>query len=177
MNEIVLNAAGRMPPTSIPLRTRSNQEIENSQLWYLSAFEWGQLEDAKAYPGVRRVNGACPVYNCHGLTFGSRRTSVYTSPLFILDEDGFQEVPERDAQVGDIVVYFDSQGSESHSGIVIGEENLALGDLRSTKRGKLPMIWSKWGKGCEVVHLIGNCPYDANTARFFRLTWRENEQH
>jgi hypothetical protein len=177
MNGIILNAEGRRQPTSIPLRTRSNQEIDNNQLWHLSRFEWEQLEDPKAYPGARRVNGACPVYNCHGLTFGSRRTSVFSSALFILKEDGFQEIPERDTQVGDIVVYFDSHGSESHTGIVIGEEYLALDDLLSPKRGKLPLIWSKWGKGFEVVHCLGNCPYDASTARFFRLSWRENEKH
>jgi len=173
MSGIILNAEGRLPPTSLPLRTRSNREIENCQLWHLSRFEWGQLEDPKAFPGARRVNDACPVYNCHGLTFGSRRTSVYSSPLFILNEDGFQEVAERNAQVGDIVVYFDSQGLESHTGIVIGEEYLSFDGESSTKRGKLPLIWSKWGKGFEVVHLLGNCPYDASTAKFFRLTWRE----
>lgn len=173
MNGTILNAEGRHTPTPISLRTRSNREIENIQLWHLSRFEWGQIEDPNAYPGARRVNDACPVYNCHGLTFGSRRTSVFSSPLFILEEDGFQEIPERDTKVGDIVVYFDSQGSESHTGIVIGEDYLAFDAVSSTKRGKLPLIWSKWGKGFEVVHLMGNCPYDASTARFFRLTWRE----
>jgi len=175
MNGLILDADGTRPPTTLPLRTRSNQEIDNCQLWHLSGFEWGQLENPAAYSGARRVNDACPVYNCHGLTFGSRRTSVFSSPIFILIEDGFEEIPERNAQVGDVVVYFDSQGAESHTGIVVGEEYLAIDNLSLTKRGKLPLIWSKWGKGCEVVHQLGNCPYDASTARFFRLKWRKNE--
>jgi hypothetical protein len=175
MKTMILDLSGNRPPSSIALRTRSNLEIENQQDWHSTRFDWSKLADPKRFDGATIVSDPCPVYNCHGLTFGSRRTGVHSKPHFILAEDGFKPIPEYEARVGDVVVYFDSQGSESHSGIVVGESNLIIGGASTTKGSKLPLIWSKWGKGCEVVHLVGNCPYDGRTARYYRLSWSEND--
>ena len=172
----MLDAQGNPFPTKIALRTRSDKDIENQQLWHIADFEWNKLVEFDKY-AAKKVSDACPIYNCHGLTFGSRRTSVYESPLFVLGEDGFEQIPERDTRVGDIVVYFDSNGAESHTGIVIGEEYLGAGDTLQSRGGRLPLIWSKWAKGPEFVHTVGNCPYDASTVRYFRLVWRRNEQN
>jgi hypothetical protein len=159
------NAQGFLEDTSISLSSRRDKPIANSQAWGLSAYEWHQLEVHAKYEGsgIRRVAPECPVYNCHGLTFGSRRTGVYedNSQIFaILDDDGYVELNPREADTGDIVLYFDPEGLLSHSGIVISRGSEELG---------LPMIWSKWGKGYEMVHFVNRCPYSAENVKYYRL--------
>lgn len=171
MRKLVLDAEGNAQETTIALRTRSDEEIDNRQMWRLSKFEWAQLADLNRFRDAKKLGEACPIYNCHGLTFGSRRTSVFSSPLFILKEDGFRQIAERDTQIGDIAVYFDSNGLESHTGIVVGHSELIVpGSISGV--GKVPLIWSKWAKGPEYVHSVGYCPYDSTNVRYYRLSWR-----
>ena len=119
------------------------------------------------------VDRCLPGIQLPWIDFGSRRTAVFSSPQFILQEDGFDRVPEQQTDVGDIAVYFDSQGIESHAGIVVGHETLSVvGTMASMRR--VPLIWSKWAKGPEYVHAVGNCPYDATTVHSYRLNWRNN---
>ncbi len=36
----------------------------------------------------------------------------------------------------------------------------------------IPMVWSKWGKGCEMVHSVNDCPYledEGSYTRYYRL--------
>ena len=87
------------------------------------------------------------------------------------------QIPEKDARVGDIVVYFDNDGNQEHSGIVVGQQSLT--DLSSsTQTGfpprQIPQIWSKWGKGNEMVHLVGDCPYHSENVRYYRLKWESH---
>src|SRR5215472_16206137 len=105
-------------------------------------------------------------YNCHGLTFASRRTWIDDARLIprLLDEDGFDEIDARDAEPGDIVVYFDTRGRADHSGLVVSNPGgLAL---------LVPTVLSKWAKAHEVIHAANVCPYaqDGATIRYFRLT-------
>jgi hypothetical protein len=60
-------------------------------------------------------------YNCHGLTFASRRTWIDDASLVpaILAQDGYAEVPVDKVVAGDIVVYYDDDGRADHSGIVM----------------------------------------------------------
>jgi len=79
----------------------------------------------------------------------------------MLADDGFEEV--ADPREGDVVIYYDDKGSIVHSGIVVG---FVEGGGR-WKRA-FPRIWSKWGKGREVIHTLGASPYGANV-KYFRL--------
>jgi len=167
----LLDASGNWGHTAIDLRTRLNNKIDNLQPWSYSAFEWKQLSQQPSrfeQFGALRVSEVCPVYNCHGLTFGSRRTQVDGSTetvSMILEDDGFKEIPIVSARPGDVVIYYDVSGTILHSGIV-----LDLGELN------VPKIWSKWGKGYEMVHLLGNCPYESSYAKFYRITtWKPEE--
>lgn len=169
---ILLDSSGAVPHTSIVLQTRLRKEIDNLQPWEYSGFEWKQLdvEPTKYEPlGAYRVNDICPVYNCHGLTFASRRTQVASETAtiaMILEDDGFEEIPERDAKIGNVVVYYEDNGRPEHSGIVIGRQPAF----------DIPLIWSKWGKGYEVVHPLGACLWGGMTKRFYRISkWKFQE--
>ena len=120
--------------------------------------EWQLLgEQLGRFTAAERLGEACPVYNCHGLTFASRRTQVTAAVTPILGEDGFEKVEERNAQVGDIVIYADARGAVIHSGFVVGTDRVEI--VQGSKPTIIPRIWSKWGKGHEWVHPVGECPY------------------
>lgn len=100
------------------------------------------------------------VYNCHGLSFGSRRTWIHDPKEIakILADDDYEIVPFDQVMPGDIAVYY-VNGDAEHSGVVIKVEPL-----------QPPMILSKWGFLHEVVHKVANCPYDARQVRYYRIS-------
>jgi len=97
-------------------------------------------------------------YNCHGLTFASRRTRIWKSPELqhILVEDGYEELPREQVLAGDVIVYF-HDGDAEHSGIVVG---ITGTDFR---------VVSKWGFGEEVEHWEYQCPYDPTGVKYYRV--------
>jgi len=104
-------------------------------------------------------------YNCHGLTFASRRTAITESDAIqsILDDDGYKVVGDGEVSVGDIVVYSE-YGDFSHSGIVTRVDSI----------GSVKIVWvlSKWGRAHEVVHKLRECPYASHAdvqIRFWRI--------
>ena len=136
--------------------------------------EWSQLAEPLArFKKAERVSEACPVYNCHGLTFGSRRTQVTPAVLPILEDDGFDLIPEKETRPGDIVLYSDARGSVVHSGFVVRVESV---EIIMGNNSRIPVIWSKWGKGYEMIHPVGECPYledEGSSATYYRLRrWR-----
>jgi hypothetical protein len=167
----ILDASGRYRDTKIELRTRADNPIENTQVWEHSKFEWHLLgEMLDRFSNAEKVSEACPVYNCHGLTFGSRRTQV-GPPIFpILEDDGFDKVQsEKDVRPGDIVIYSNVRGEVTHSGFVVWRRIVEL--VEGTK-SVVPMIWSKWGKGYEMIHAVGECPYfeeEGDIFSYYRL--------
>jgi hypothetical protein len=167
----MFNASGAPEHTKIELRTRLNTEIDNLQPWSYSSLEWKSLyspDNQYEKAGAKPVGEICPVYNCHGLTFGSRRTQIDGSPetiSMILAEDGFDAIDEKHVKTGDVVVYYDDLGQVLHSGIVLSIEAFGI-----------PKIWSKWGKGFEWVHLLRNCPYAFSRVTYYRLKiWKPEE--
>jgi hypothetical protein len=99
-------------------------------------------------------------YNCHGLTFASRRTWIDEAPEIrkILADDEYVVVSRADVLPGDVVVYY-VNGDPEHSGVVVGKDDMAG-----------PLILSKWGVCHEVIHWIPDCPYDAGQVVFYRIT-------
>jgi hypothetical protein len=167
----LLNSSGQVVDTQIILQTRLGVQIENIQSWNLTALDWNPVsnDSIRKYVHARQLSEACPVYNCHGLTFGSRRTAVTHEVSPILAQDGYSEVPEAAAREGDIAAYIE-ENEISHTGFVIGREALLIGSSTTLR------IWSKWSRGPEMSHLVQDCPYYAGegSVRFFRLTeWRD----
>ena len=120
----------------------------------------------KQFPHAKRRNvGPCNTYNCHGLTFGSRRTEINAEIDKILRDDDYREIRKEHVCPGDIVLYYsDPQvpggviGDIEHSGIVLEKGQFGL--LR---------ILSKWGLGDEWVHFLADCPYSVSNVKFFRI--------
>lgn len=146
----------------LALDTRNQSSIENF-MDRLKPTDGCQLQIdnyIKEYPGAdHRPVGPCSTFNCHGLTFASRRTwiSYPLEILKILKEDDYHEVAFQEVRAGDIAVYFVG-GDAEHSGIVV--EITAVG----------PRILSKWANLHEVIHLVGECPYDGSNVTYFRIS-------
>jgi hypothetical protein len=133
--------------------------------------EWAQLgEHLKRFTKAEKLGEACPVYNCHGLTFASRRTQVTPAIFPILGDDGFEEVQEKETRLGDIVIYSNARGEVVHSGFVVGIDQV---EITPGTKSIIPRIWSKWGKGYEMLHSVGECPYfedEGSATKYYRLT-------
>lgn len=79
-------------------------------------------EDYKRdYPDAKhRPTASTRKYNCHGLTFASRRTWIgkAVEVAKILQDDEYEVIDLRELMPGDIVVYF-LNGDAEHSGVVL----------------------------------------------------------
>jgi hypothetical protein len=109
---------------------------------------------------VHRDVGPCATFNCHGLTFGSRRTWISGSDQIqtILDEDDYATVDAKAALPGDIAIY-KKDGQIEHSGIVVEQGGVL----------KQPRILSKWAHLHEVIHLPNECPYYDMAITYHRI--------
>jgi hypothetical protein len=99
-------------------------------------------------------------FDCHGLTFASRRTSISDSAEIrkILRHDGYRQIDAANVTPGDIVLYVDD-GDVAHSGIVV-----------SVPKDAPPLILSKWGKGPEALHPVDICPtFDRMAREYHRV--------
>lgn len=145
----------------IRLETSKRTGIDNFQLFDIAASErnWN-ARLPKLHPRAEQRTQPSPVYNCHGLTFASRRTRVIDAGGIarILQDDSWTEVQMADVLPGDIVIYYSEDGDPNHSGIVLFKNNLGI-----------PEICSKWGTAGEFNHLLTDHPsiYGPNT-RFYR---------
>jgi hypothetical protein len=157
-----------LPRDSLRLDTRQRNHIENSLdrstptagvVQYAEALK-GQYVTAKHRPTF-----PCNTDNCHGLTFASRRTGISDSAVVqkILTEDGYEKINDRRSlSPGDVVLYISPINNDiEHSGIVVDADQTDPLRLR---------ILSKWGPAHEVIHSIGDCPYDARNVAFYRMT-------
>jgi cytochrome P450 len=129
--------------SQLDLHTRCENQIENQiDRRPIRAGDQILVEDHKRnFPNaVHRPVGPSRKYNCHGLTFASRRTWIWkpAEVAKILADDEYVRVELADVLPGDIVLYVQN-GDIEHSGIVMS-------------LGPVPMILSKWGPAHEVVH-------------------------
>ncbi len=135
---------------AIRLETSRRTGIANHQDAEISAYDrhWSD-RIPKLYRNVIPRTDPSAAYNCHGLTFASRRTRVdNTSDVFrVIHDDNWVEIPMNGILPGDIVIYFSEEGDANHSGIVMEYRQLAV-----------PLICSKWGNAGEYIHALQNCP-------------------
>ena len=137
------------------LHTRCRRQVNNlldvTPVPFGMTFAANEME--KRYPGaIPRPTKPTGDYNCHGLTFASRRTCVDPVEVTkILSDDGYLSVVVPEVpRPGDIIVYFNSRsGDVEHSGHVVSIDK-SLG----------PIILSKWGTLREYLHPVMTCPYD-----------------
>lgn len=113
----------------------------------------------RRYPRCQhRPVGPSRKYNCHGLTFASRRTWIWDPAeikKIVLDDD-YENIPPSEVLAGDTVIYY-SEGDAEHSGLVISVDELG------------PKILSKWGAAHEVIHRVRECPYDGSIVSYYRI--------
>ena len=153
-----------MKESAIALQTRNRNNIPNSQSHEISAFEKAQAPYyERKFPHVKFRTPPNPIYNCHGLTFASKRTGISLTNALqtIIHDDGYTIVNRDEVLPGDIIIYYSEDGDIEHSGIVVSERD---------KQWKMPLVVSKWGKYSEVVHLAYDCPYTMANARYYRVT-------
>jgi hypothetical protein len=116
----------------------------------------------KNHPKALFRTGPAATYNCHGLTFGSRRTAIHESEEIrkILKEDDYESVDPKRVSPGDVVLYVNSKtGDVEHSAIVVSMEVFGV-----------PRVLSKWGHFSEAVHLLRDCDYDSERVEYYRVT-------
>jgi hypothetical protein len=158
---------------SLKLETRRQNELDASftRRRPLVGSHAQELEYDRIYGdrAKRRHVGPCNTYNCHGLTFGARRSSILSDVDMILEDDDYAAVEYGDVLPGDIVVYYSTgkkggvAGDPEHSGIVV--ERTLLNSIK---------VLSKWGYGDERVHWLKECDYDVDDIRFFRINDHPN---
>jgi len=148
----------------LALETAEKNKIPNAQSKELSPQELLQVTDFEKKWGERITprSGPTPIYNCHGLVFASRRTRIFDNSSIwqILEDDRYHEIQKEDALPGDIVIYF-NKGDIEHSGVIITAPSESL--------LKIPLVYSKWGKYSEVIHLQNQCPYHQSEIKYYRV--------
>ena len=147
--------------SELHLHTRDENQITN-EICREPIHYGAQLESEdyrKNYPrALHRPVGPSRIYNCHGLTFASRRTLIWIPSEIakILKDDKYVTVDRKDVLPGDVVVYY-TKGDAEHSGMVVGVVD------------GVPRVLSKWGKSHEVIHRLNDCPYDSAEIIFYRI--------
>jgi hypothetical protein len=146
--------------SELDLDTRCENQIENEIDRRESRAGDQLLSDdyKRQYPrALHRPTLPTRKYNCHGLTFASRRTWVAKASEIakLLSEDNYDPVPLDSVMPGDVVVYFQN-GDAEHSGVII-------------EGGFIPRVLSKWGPAHEVVHNVNDCPYDSMEKKYYRI--------
>ncbi len=147
--------------SELDLHSRSGRQIENlsdRNPPYAGMIIACEALKAKYTNCRHRPVGPTAKFNCHGLTFASRRTRIDdTSVDSILIEDEYQEIHYTEVLPGDIVVYrnMDNHADPEHSGIVVEEKPMIL-------------VLSKWGDAHEAIHPLNDGPY-SGAKRFYRI--------
>ncbi|WP_454669571.1 hypothetical protein [Achromobacter kerstersii] len=157
---IVLNS----PNAGIVLQTAKGQEIPNDQFANVDYAEVANVQLHQKNFGTSLVvrSGPTGIYNCHGLTFASRRAWL-SEPHFlsvILKDDSYVQVGREHVLPGDVILYLSEYGEIDHSGIVV--------ELPANNTFWSPRVCSKWGQSAEFLHWAHTTPY-GNNWQFWRV--------
>jgi hypothetical protein len=114
-----------------------------------------------------RTQYACvkePVYgyNCFGHVLASRRTAIPKPNIeLIFSEDGTAQIPDREARIGDIVIYSDDEGP-THAARVTG--------FRIEDGVRVPVVLSKFDDSSgEYEHRLSDVQWAAHP---LDISWR-----
>ena len=163
------------PESPIPLATRLGTPVRNSRSPSPSerARSIFSLLLRKHPQWVLRKE-PCGYYNCFGLVWASRRTSIYEQDDLdrILLEDGYRGLEDpRRCRLGDLALYLDEAGGFLHVGVVAEIRQVVGGGV---SRSGAPWILSKWNDSTgEVLHHYNDVPFALSyTVRF----WTDREE-
>lgn len=146
----------------IRIETSTGKGINNNHLHGIEMRGLNlQRQLCKEHPNTKVRTQPSGIYNCHGLTFASRRARIFESSQvnLIIQEDKYDEIQKKDTLPGDVVLYISNDGDISHSGIVLENNPMLVS----------PMICSMWGFAGEFIHGLYDCPkiYGTNH-KFYR---------
>lgn len=116
---------------------------------------------------VARLRSLTATYNCVGMVFASRRTWVEPEEIRkILADDGYRQIADTSACVGDVVLYTDDQGNLVHVGLVASVD--IVGSVRTIN------VMSKWGRDGEYIHPVQAVPHLCGRPSEF---WTDRKVH
>ena len=146
------------------LHTTEKNQIDNQQFRCISSLDFSVHTTFETDYSLAKFKGRLtPIYNCHGMTFASRRTGIYDDAEIekILKDDNYIEIKAlNDVLAGDVVIYY-QDNSITHSGIILSND--ILNGMRCI------FVLSKWAKHKEVIHALNYCPYATGIKRFWRI--------
>ena len=162
---MILSRLTPPPLKEIALETANGHQIPNAQLQEISQFERNQFRDLERKYGAEVTLRSVPTprYNCHGMTFATRRTGIFETSAIrnILSDDSYEEIEPDDVLPGDVILYVGDDGDVEHSGIVVSIPKKPLLSI--------PLVCSKWGKYAEFLHRANFGPYNFANARYYRV--------
>lgn len=149
----------------LELETSEKNKIPNTQSREIYPSEIKEFERIEPNRGefLKHRTAPTPVYNCHGMTFASRRTGISESSIVfqILNDDKYVEVAEDKVIAGDIILYFGEYNDVEHSGIIVSPPR--------NNPCNVAKVCSKWGKYYEGIHWANNVPYDYTHVKYYRV--------
>lgn len=94
------------------------------------------------------------VYNCAGMVWASRRTSIFTDFHDILGDDGYRRLRDgEDPKEGDLVIYANGK-NHAHVGVI-----LSLSRIVAAGGAPFPVVLSKWDSASgEFIHDVNDHP-------------------
>ncbi len=149
----------------IALATKRARQIPNDRATERPpvALEEAQKLILRDHPGaIPRSLSA--TYNCMGMVFAVRRTTIDTQELrMVLEDDEYRRLRARDEVVlGDLVVYKDGDGGVTHVGLVAEvRSDVASGSIDI-------MVMSQWGQDGEYIHHVDDVhPYLGSASEYW----------
>lgn len=161
---MAIEIPGKIGFRILKLDTRELEQIDNCQTDFISLGEVSEFDKMRSqFINITERNEPTAIYNCHGMTFASKRTAISSSQEIskILNHDKYVQIPRTQALAGDVILYKSSEGDFEHSGIL-------LTNPRDSEFG-VPLVLSKWGKFSEIIHLENNCPYSQFKKEYYRI--------
>lgn len=114
-----------------------------------------------------RLRSLASEYNCMGMVFASRRTSIDVEHMErILQDDGYRRIAPEFVMLGDLIVYRDQHGVAQHVGLVCKH------DPDVARAGWNTEVLSQWGHDGEYLHSAGDVPAIYGDAHDF---WTDRE--
>ena len=161
MPAVILDHGGPSDRQSLCLVTARGTRIKN-----VRGSEWEPLRLRRAaqrhgrcHPGAK-LRSISARYNCVGMVFASRRTTVDIDQLrLILDDDGYRPLSEEaDVCPGDVAVYR-GHTEIKHVGLVVSVKP----ELEPRTEDQSVTVLSKWGAFGEYIHLVDDVPPECGT--------------
>jgi hypothetical protein len=154
-------------PTMIALETRKGIPISNEQSLDVPGAQRKFEKLLLKHDAWSRRVDARPIYNCAGLVWAARRTSIYEDAEFrkIYRDDGYRELlANEEPVISDIAVYhlYDSE-KIIHVGVVWSFEPSVTFENGIGTRSVIPMILSKFNDHLgEAIHPLKDIEWPDN---------------